>query len=243
MCRRGFFSLARNAWKKAEPKFQPLGGPAPSIEVGESFSTSDRAARVLHLIGSARWGSSGPLFALQAQGNQPAALISIDNLPLAAAAIVIVQEEPAERLRRLDVDREQTAAARGWAAQIFRAGAETVILMPAAPIELSEQMITAFAHRLWVPSMLEVWRARSPRVLTAPEFWQLADAVRAARGAISQFRPPTASEPTEGHTAIDTDSLAETMKELAMEITIFSRSRFLSSVNRFTGFAHTGGLR
>jgi len=128
--------LATAAWKSTT---------GVDVRVVETLrASSDSALRVLHLIGRARRGTSGSVFSVGGQGSHLGEMVSIDELPLSDTAIVIVQEEPAERLRRLDVDREQAADARDWAAQVFRAGAHTVIFIPAMPFALAEQSVPTF---------------------------------------------------------------------------------------------------
>ena len=129
---------------------------------------------MLHLIGRARRGASGAIFSIRGQGSDLGELVSIGQLPLSSAAIVIVQEEPAERLRRLDVDREQTGDARDWAAQVFLAGAQTGDLR------------AGYASRRGRAGRLRDG-AQAQRA-EAPDAWRLVEAVRVARSTVVSFR-------------------------------------------------------
>jgi len=181
-------------------------------------SAPDAALRVLHLIGRARRGASGSVFSIGGQGSNLGELVNIDRLPLSDTMIVVIQEEPAERVRRLDVDREQAADARDWAAQVFRAGAHTVIFIPAMPLALAEQSIGAMAAKLSVSQ--------------APDVWCMIEAARAARGVVSRFKGnrgnASASAPGPGDGSA---TRADDLRELAMEITLFTRSEELQPLD------------
>jgi hypothetical protein len=186
--------------------------------------------RVLHLIGRARRGTSGPVFSVGGLGGDLGELISIDRLPLSISAIVVVQEEPAERLRRIDIDREQTADARDWAAQVFRAGAQTVIFVPAMPLEVAGRTIGALARKLNRPK--------------APNVWRLIEAVGTARRAVVRFRPEPGGQREAALTAgLDDAARKQAQLELAMEITLFTRAEEFQATNPFTGFSSTGATK
>ena len=184
------------------------------------------ALRVLHLVGRARRGASGSVFSVGGQGSNLGELVRIDRLPLSETAIVVVQEEPAERLRRLDVDREQTADARDWAAQVFRAGAHTVIFIPAMPLTLAERSIAALARK---------FNASRP-----PDVWRLIDAARAVRREVTLYIASRAEQREVGlESAFDATARYRDLRELAMEITLFSRSRDFHVMNSLADFFTT----
>lgn len=163
-------------------------------------TTPPSSWRVLHLIGRARRGASGVLFT-PAGAEQP---VRISDLPLGRAAIVVVQEEPVSRIQRLDVDREQTSDTRQWAADVFAAGAQTVLLIPSLPYETAAEGIRA---------MGEKWGASK-----APSLWTLVDGVAALRRRIYQHEP-SAEEWTKDMSW----SATEALNELACEVTLFAR--------------------
>jgi hypothetical protein len=156
--------------------------------------------RVLHLIGRVRRGAHGVLFT-HFSGAQP---VRVSDLPLSRAAIVIVQEEPVGRLQRLDVDREQTADTREFAGELFAAGAHTVVLIPAMPLELAMSAIRVMSAE-WDRS-------------DAPTLWRLVSGVSAARRRIYRYKP--ASDEWDRTQAGDP---ASAINELAMEVTLFAR--------------------
>jgi hypothetical protein len=218
-------------WKRASTRVvarRGLGSSAWSGDVRqyESMqpSSSSPPLRVIHLIGRARRGTSGTVFSIGGQGSDLGELVNIDRLPLSSAAIVVVQEEPAERLRRLDIDREQTADAREWAYQVFRAGAQTVIFLPAMPLDIAEQSVAAMAGKLATSN--------------APDLWDLIEAVRSARRAITRFRPDRLG----GRAAALVSGLNKVARreakcELAMDITLFTRVDNFEMPDGFTQFS------
>jgi hypothetical protein len=179
-------------------------------ELPSGFTTAP--LRVLHLIGRTRRGSSGAVFSISSNNGDLDGLVSIDRLPLQNAAVVIVQEEPVERLRRLDVDREQTADGRDWVGQVFHAGAQTAIFIPAMPQKAAEVTIGAIAHELHRPE--------------APDIWCVLEALRAARRAVMTFGPRQAGAHWRALAGdLTGDALKEARIELALDITLFARAR------------------
>jgi len=119
------------------------------------------------------------------------------------ARLVIVLGAPAETGGRFDTERRDAADLRGWAADVFRAGAATVISLPSLHPKLAEAVLQAIASRI---------RAG----ITADA---VHEAVRAARAAIGTWARPTPSaHPHEGGAVP-----AERPVEQALDVCLFRR--------------------
>jgi hypothetical protein len=64
------------------------------------------------------------------------------------ARLVIVLGAPTEISGRFDTERRDAADLRGWAADVFRAGAETVVSLPSLQAKLAEAVLAAMASRI-----------------------------------------------------------------------------------------------
>jgi hypothetical protein len=64
------------------------------------------------------------------------------------AGLFIVLGAPAEAHGRFDTERRDAADLRGWAADVFRAGAATVIALPSLPPELAEKVLKVIASHI-----------------------------------------------------------------------------------------------
>ena len=64
------------------------------------------------------------------------------------ARLFIVLGVPGETGGRFDTERRDTADLRGWAADVFRAGAATVIMLPSMDPELAEAVLKKIASRI-----------------------------------------------------------------------------------------------
>ena len=64
------------------------------------------------------------------------------------ARLYIVLGAPGETGSRYDTERRDTADLRGWAADVFRAGAATVIMLPSMDPELAEAVLKGIASRI-----------------------------------------------------------------------------------------------
>ncbi len=64
------------------------------------------------------------------------------------ARLFIVLGAPGETGSRYDTERRDTADLRGWAADVFRAGAATVIMLPSMDPELAEAVLKEIASRI-----------------------------------------------------------------------------------------------
>jgi hypothetical protein len=142
---------------------------------------------------------------------------------------VIVQEDPVERIRRLDVDREQTAQTRAFAAELFRDRTQqTVILIPALPLSLARRVVETFAKG---------FRGSKP-----PDTFELLKVVTAARRTIVRFRPPKVGPDMPDLAAnLTAVEWRNAVRELSLEITVFSRpeSKRDRSPAQYTGFTPT----
>jgi len=119
------------------------------------------------------------------------------------ARLVIVLGAPAETGGRLDTERRDAADLRGWAADVFRAGAETVISLPSLHPRLAEEVLAAMASR--------IRGGISPRAVH--------EAVRAARTRIGTWPPaPPSAGPHGGGGAP-----AERQAEQALDVCLFRR--------------------
>jgi hypothetical protein len=209
------FNPAHDAWT--------IPGSPGAVGGGEEVPGANSPLRVLHLVGRARSGASGPVFSVGRREGGLGEAIGIDALPLADAAIVLIQEEPAERLRRLDIDRQQSADARGFAAEVFRAGAHTVILVPGMPVALSWGTIRALAGKIAGEQ--------------APDLWRTVSAARAARQAVLDFKPRRQARHAALVTGMDDDAVTDALRELALEITVFTRSEHFAAEDTVTQLA------
>jgi hypothetical protein len=122
------------------------------------------------------------------------------------------------------VDREQTAEARAWSTELFYAGEQTVILIPTLPVALARRVTEIVAREL--------------RGTAAPDLFQLLGLVRNVRGKIFSFRPPSSGPDTPDLRAgMKANELSAALRELSLEVTLFTRSWIGQVENRFTGFA------
>ena len=153
------------------------------------------------------------------------------------------QEEPVERLRRLDVDRRQTADARAWAVDAFAAGARTVILVPAMPVQIATMVIEAIGRSTPISGGIA---ARLPVMQAITRFrdaddhslWTILRGVSRARERVMRFKPPTLEDDnTDLRGGLDDAAVTAALNELALEITVFTRSKYFSRKSPFTGFA------
>ena len=220
-CRSGLGDMLERAWSR-------IGSPISVNASGSFLPPADAPLRVLHLVGWSTSTASGPTFSIERPiGPKAPVPVSIYGLYL-DPAVVIVQEEPVERIRRLDVDREQTAQTRAWAAKLFREGAQhTVILIPALPLSLARRVVETIARG---------FRGSSP-----PEMFKLLSVVTTARRSITSFRPTAAGpDATDLRAGMETDELKMALRELSLEITVFSRPPGAqSSAHEYTGFAQS----
>ncbi len=121
------------------------GGYERIDERSAGLSVSGSATRALHLVGRTRRSGAERTFQIDAERH-----FTVGRILALAARIVIVQSQPVESLERTDTDREQIAALRAFAADLFQGGVHTVILLPQYPAVTSEAVagkIAAFCTR------------------------------------------------------------------------------------------------
>ncbi len=128
------------------------------------------------------------------------------------ARLFIVLGSPAEAGGRFDTERRDAADLRGWAADVFRAGAATVIMLPSLHPKLAETVLQAMASHI-----REGINAGAVHA-----------AVRAARTRIGSWPAPgAAGDPREGSAAA-----AERSVEQALDVCLFRRGRTPAFTNR-----------
>jgi hypothetical protein len=218
-CRPELASVMEKAWRTSGRPLQVRARTSKSI-------AEDNAVGVNQVVGTATRTASGTRFSLQGPESMNKKSVSFDvrSFSHEHPAVFIVQEEPAERLRRLDIDREQTADARSWATELFYSGQQCVILIPTLPLALAQEVIQTVAQRLGRSDL--------------PDLYRLIQLVREIRNKIRRFRPPRDATGTLNMMPdMSQDTLKATLKELSLEVTLFARSRVAHEEDRFTGFA------
>jgi hypothetical protein len=218
VCAPGWSLLVENGWR-----------PGNQVMVDRDVSRfgGQTNLKILHLIGSSIMTSAGVQFQIQrsdygrkaeelmrTQAIRGEILIRPDSLPLAGVAVVVVQAEPVETLVRFDTDREQAAYLRAFANEVFAAGAQTVIVLPALSSELAQEVLRVLRDALSGRSV--------------PELKQILDALSRVRQAIVQWRLPALEIPDSLKTnegAFDaSEGTAEWLLELALDVCLFSAS-------------------
>jgi hypothetical protein len=120
------------------------------------------------------------------------------------ARLFIVLGAPAETGSRFDTERRDAADLRGWAADVFRAGAATVIMLPSLEPKLAEAVLAVIASR--------VRKGITPDAVH--------EAVRAARARIGTRVQPAAPA---GDPHEDSAATAERLVEQALDVCLFRR--------------------
>jgi hypothetical protein len=117
-------------------------------------------------------------------------------------SVVVVMGEPVESLMRVDAEREQTADLRRCAADLFAAGAPTVLYLPSLPLDTAARVLVTLLQRQRV--MRRGWRG----------LIEVSEAVRAVIANSADVR-------RQGSGAAGADR--EGAHELALEVTMFTR--------------------
>ena len=221
ICRSGLGDMVERAWGRMDrPIHVNLAGAALPLVVDP--------VRVIHLVGNSTVTRSGPTFSTELPTGESAPTpISLSTFPV-DPAIVIVQEEPVERIYRLDVDREQTSNTRRWAAKLFRDGSlQTVILIPALPLALARETVEILARGL--------------RGSTPPDMFNLLEVVAKARRSIMKFRPAKSSlDLVDLRAGMEKAEFKTALRELSLELTVFSRPKPSEAPDsEYTGFMTT----
>jgi hypothetical protein len=220
-CRSGLGDLLARAWSKIDRNVNVNAS-------GAFLPPAGMPLRVLHVVGWSTSTASGPTFSIERPiGPKAPVPVSVSGFPV-GPAVVIIQEDPVERIRRFDVDREQTTQTRAWAAGLFRDGAQhTVVLIPALPLFLARRIVETIAKG---------FRGSKP-----PDMFKLLKVVTAARRAITSFRPPAVGpDVPDLRAGMDAAEFRMALRELSLEITVFSRpAESLGAGTEYTGFANT----
>ena len=219
LCRSALASVVEQAWKG-------IGRPVTFLPFPSGSTSGGVAAGVKHIIGTATRTTAGSQFSITRPGigsDATNAGLDVRSVGGDRPALFVVQEEPAERIRRLDVDREQTAEARAWAVDLFTSGQQTVILIPALPLALARAVLEGMAREL--------------RGSKAPTLYRLLGIVRGMRAAIRSFSPePSAGTPgLQG--GMSGDEWKASLKELSLEVTLFTRSNEAQQEKRYIAFS------
>jgi hypothetical protein len=182
---------------------------------GDAVVLPSAGLRAIHLVGRARKSGGERLFQIT-----PERYFTCRQIPAASARIIVVQCQPVESFERTDTDREQIAALRGFAADLFEAGARTVIFLPQMPAAISDKVARQLAEFCM--------RKRGP------SYFALLDQISKIRDTISSSitvetaasgeagQKYTHSE-SSGPEVVDLESLNSTRGEMSMDVTVWTR--------------------
>ena len=205
--------MAKKGW---EPLNSQVNISYNLAELLESEKTE-----VLHLVGVPLMTTAG--FRLQIGRTRPTnvrqsseatrrqemrgdVLIAADALPMDGVSLVVVQNDPAEITARVDSEREQAGYLRAFAAEVFAAGAQTVIVLPKMAPAVAETALREVASRLQERFALEL----QPLLKT----------VSSVRNIIRGDTVPGSGS---------TDSITVTRLELAFDVCVFARQNYKST--------------
>jgi hypothetical protein len=132
--------------------------------------------------------------------------LGADDLRRHEAALVVLQGEPlTEAVERGQSDRESAALLRAFAAELFAAGAEAILVLPSLHAPLAEKALQAIARRI---------ARRRP-----PQLHRLLDAVAAVRQIIRDWpAPPRIAGSPDGLESFRQDQL-----ESSFDVCLFAR--------------------
>ncbi len=178
---------------------------------GVPADPSEPMSLVIHIMGQGTRTTAGvqiqqdtgPSLLKTTQQSSPGreGLLSADAVPHQNAAFVVVQGEPqATSAARVESEREQANILRAFASQVFRAGANAVLVLPSLPSPLVVPVLTVIAEAL----------KRTPR----PKLKNLLDLREKVRRVILNWRDPDAKPDR---------ALRETQLELALDVTLWAR--------------------
>ena len=199
---------------------------ASAWRIGKVFSATNPqldASRVFHLVGVANMGSLRPAYTTWKEMVTSIAPESTVQGLRWDAGIVVIQEEPVERIRRLEVDRKRTGDARLLAVDMFNSGIHTIVFLPALPLALAEDITSAMSYRL--------------DATRSPNLFQLFSLVALIQRMIRRFRqPPPREGSADLQAGLDSSEFRAALVELSFEVTLFTRSPKLAVENRYYGF-------
>jgi hypothetical protein len=142
--------------------------------VQREWADSNFPFKVLHLVGLPLQARTEQLWQVTsaaeseaiytAKGDieteQTGFLISVDDIPVGATGLIILQEEPATGFgwRRTDLDRERAGALRSFAYGLLQSGALAVLTIPALPDVVAPNVMGAVALALEGDALPDVAR-------------------------------------------------------------------------------------
>jgi hypothetical protein len=174
------------------------------------------ASRVIHLVGRTRRSGSERTFQITADQ-----YFTVREITTNGPAVVIVQAEPVESLVRTDTDREECAALRAFAAQLFEGGVGTVILlpqMPAATAETVVRKVAAFSRRRGQPGYF-AWLNHVSDLRNS-----IAKSITAASIVLTEAAQQyTHAESAAGSVRVDVATLNTAREEMSMDVTLWTR--------------------
>lgn len=133
-------------------------------------------------------------------------LLRIEDLPLTPALLVVMQAEPVETVQRLVTEREQTADLHSCAALVFASGAQTVIMLPTLPPQLTESVLALLAT---------CYNSQE-----APTLQKILDTVSSIRELIARWSPLELDPLSNMQERI----VSDTQLELALDVSVFIRA-------------------
>jgi hypothetical protein len=177
---------------------------------------------ILHIVARPRATRSGTVLTIA--GPKGTKTVTPTSLAVDVPNLIVLQEEPIERLHRLDVDRAQTANARAWASAAFEFGAAAVLFLPAMPTPIATAAVKSLT------------RALHGRM--SPSLWTHVNAAVLARASIATFSLPKVDEDhTDIRGGLDDTAAAAALNELGVEVTLFVRSTHFGRRDRHTDYA------
>ena len=213
--RGGIHVVTSRTWRlMAERGWRASTRQVTTSEYLPHIATSEKIS-VLHLIG--RPVSTPRGYLLQVAGGEDrlsagleesvratGILLDPASLPLDSVDLVVVQAEPFETSERVDTDRKETAKLRIYANNVFMAGARSVVMLPALPPTLSDEVLSILAARLQRSPLTHFWRwtdrivdkARQQVSGSDPTFLRLLGAMREVRRVIAG-QAQRVAEPTD----------------------------------------------
>jgi hypothetical protein len=199
-------AAGRTWWGQAEAGWRFAKAPVQVREEPPEAHPGAAGKRILHLVGKAEYSTSGWHFRIRRDGQEPLYL-PVTRLPLRGYSCLVIQAEPVEALTRLDADREQAAWLRAFAAEVFAAGAGTVVVLPPLTLSLQVRALRCLAEGLL---------HESPANLDA-----LLNMVSDVRRLIREDVPGTLGEGSFVSPALWPP--AQTLEEIAFDVCLFTR--------------------
>lgn len=225
----GVCVLGSETWSlMIQQGWEPLT-PRPEILKYSPKLKSSEPRRVLHLIGQPDETSAGLrlLSRVATAAHSPATaggsasqsiddegmLFGVDDLPIASAALVVLQAEPVpDLLPRMESDRSEVTKLRTFANDVFTAGAQAVLVLPTLPPGIAQPVLNILAG-----SLAKSGTSGLCLLLTA------VDQMRVAIRDRKLYESPTEREAFAGANEQLQQELEETRLELALDVCLFAR--------------------